>query len=214
MATPKQSTHESIYLRELKFDEKLQNSFIAKYLTNFRYVFLLIIIITVLGLFSYLNLPRRLNPQIKIPIVSVATMLQGASPSDVESLLTVPIEDSLSSVANVNTITSISQENVSIVTMQFNSGVNPDKAKDEVQSQIDSLTTLPKDVKTPKVQKFDFENQPVWQFLIVSSADNASLMAFSKDLKDKIKNLPSVKDVTLSGNETEEIQVLIKPAVQ
>lgn len=214
MTAPKQSTHESIYLRELTFDEKLKNSFIAKYLTNFRYVFLLIIIITVVGLFSYINLPRRLNPQIKIPIVSVSTVLQGASPADVESLLTAPIEDSLSSVANVNTITSISQENVSIVTMEFNSGVNPDKAKDEVQSQIDSLATLPRDVKTPKVQKFDFENQPVWQFLIASRSDNASLMAFSKDLKDKVKNLASVKDVTLSGDEIEEIQILIKPEVQ
>ncbi|MBI3342460.1 efflux RND transporter permease subunit, partial [Candidatus Curtissbacteria bacterium] len=211
---PRKSTHESLYLKRLKFDPKLSRSFFAKYLTNFRYVFLLILIIAVVGTFSYINLPRRLNPQIKIPIVSIATVLPGAGPSDVESLVTIPMEDALSGLPNVTTVTSTSQENVSIITIEFSSGVSPDKAKDDVQSQVDSVTTLPTDAKTPKVQKLDFENAPVWNFLVASNADNASLISFSESLKDKIKNIASVKDVTLSGNETQEIQILIKPETQ
>lgn len=214
MATPRASSHENLYFKKLKFDPKLLKTPFAKYLTNFRYVFLLILIIVTVGITSYLSLPRRLNPQIKIPIVIISTVLPGAGPQDVESLVTQPVEDSVSGLPNINTVTSISQENISIVTMEFNSGVNPDKAKDDVQSQVDSITTIPKDAKTPKVQKLDFENQPVLQFLVSTSSDTPSLMQFADNLKEKLKKLTTIKDVTLTGFETEEVQILLKPEAQ
>lgn len=214
MPQPRKSSHGSIYLSKLRFDPKLRNSLLAKYLTNFRYVFLLILIITIVGLFGYLNLPRRVNPEIKIPIVSVSTVLPGANPSDVESLITVPIEDSLTGLPDIDTITSISSENISIITMQFNSGVDPEKARDRVKAQVDTVTNLPTDAKDPNVLRFDFENQPVWQFIVTSKGDTASLTSFAEDLKEKVKKVPSIKEVTLTGNEKEEIQILIRPEVQ
>lgn len=211
---PKKSTHESSYLSRLKFDPKLEHTFIARYLTNFRYVFLLILIIAVVGTTSYLNLPRRLNPQIKIPIVLIATALPGAGPQDVESLVTVPVEDAIEGLPNINTITSVSQENVSIVSVEFRSGVDPDKAKDDIQSQVDSINNFPEDTQDSNVQKLDFENQPVWQFLITTSGNQASLMQFSQELKDKVKGISTIKDVRLTGQELEEIQILIKSDIE
>ncbi|MEK7581556.1 MAG: efflux RND transporter permease subunit [Patescibacteria group bacterium] len=202
------------YLDQLQFDPKLAQSVVAKYLTNFRYVLLLIIAITVAGVFSFLNLPRRLNPQVNIPIVSVTTPLLGASPEDVESLITIPIEDKIAGLEGVNTIASTSLDNFSAVSVQFQSGTSPDKAKDNVQSAVDTITNLPNQAKTPNVQKLDFENQPVWTFLITSNQDEASLMRFGENLKDRLERLSSVKQVNIAGSEEEEIQVFVKPSVQ
>ena len=102
---PRSRNHEASYLAQLKFDPKLEKSFIAKYITNFRYVFLLIVIIVIVGIGSYIALPRRLNPKINIPIVLVSAVLPGAGPQDVESLVTVPLEDSINGLPNIDTLT-------------------------------------------------------------------------------------------------------------
>src|SRR5581483_10905582 len=106
------------YLQNLKFDPKLAQSFKAKYLGNIRLVVLFVLFLLVLGVSSFIQLPRRLNPEIKIPIVSITTVLPGASPQDVEKLVTNPIEDAVNGVANRDTIDSVSGESVSQIVMQ------------------------------------------------------------------------------------------------
>ena len=75
---------------------------------NSRLFILLLFLVITLGINAFLTLPRDLNPQVKIPIVLVSTILPGAGPSDVESLVTVPIEDSINSLEKVKTVTSTS----------------------------------------------------------------------------------------------------------
>ena len=105
------------YLTGLKYDPKLEEHFIAKYLVNFRYVLLLIIAIIAAGVFSFLNLPRRLNPEVKIPIVSVTTALPGAGPEDIESLITIPIEDEIVGLEKVKTVSSSSSDSFSQISL-------------------------------------------------------------------------------------------------
>ena len=76
---PQQEEHAS-YLKRLKFDNKLFSTIQAKYLANPRLLILSLIIIFTAGIYSFINLPRRLNPQIDIPIVLVNTVLPGAAP--------------------------------------------------------------------------------------------------------------------------------------
>ncbi len=197
------------YLKRLKFDKQLQNTFIAKYLSNPRLLFLLIVTIISIGLSSYLSLPRRLNPEIKIPIIIVTTILPGASPQDIESLITENLEASLNRVENVKQITSSSRDNISIISVEFESGVDPDKAKQSVQSAIDSVD-LPTDAQTPIVQKIDFENQPVWSFAITGK-DLPSLKQFADILKKELENLSSVERITTGGLEEKEIVISILP---
>lgn len=196
------------YLATLKYDPKLEEHFISKYLLNFRFVLLLVITIIATGVFGFINLPRRLNPEVKIPIVSVTTLFPGAAPEDVESLVTIPIEDEIVSLEGVKTVTSSSSESFSLIAVEFESGRDPQKAKDAVQSAVETINDLPKETEDPKVQKLDFENQPVWTFLISTSKDDASLISFAKNLSEKIEKIPSVKNVQISGLEEEEIQVI------
>jgi multidrug efflux pump subunit AcrB len=199
------------YLETIQFDPQLWTSWVAKYVVNIRIVMLLVVTIFAIGLYGYFNLPRRLNPEIKIPIVTVVTILPGAGPADIESLVTKPIEDSLRSVKGIDTLSSVSRDNASIVTAQFVSSVAPDKAKADVQSQIDSLTSLPKDAKTPVVKAYDFEDRPVWTFAVSTDADIRSLMSFSEELQNRIEDSTKVDRVTVSGFETQEIAIYISP---
>ncbi|MFZ2025982.1 MAG: efflux RND transporter permease subunit [Microgenomates group bacterium] len=205
------SVEKKSYLERIQFDPGLWKSWIAKYVVNMRIVMLLVVSILAIGVFGYLNLPRRLNPEIKIPIVTIVTILPGASPQDVESLVTIPIENKLRSVKGIDTLSSTSRDNASIITMQFLSTVSPDKAKADVQSQVDSITDLPDDAKVPTVAAIDFEDQPVWTFVISTKKDIRSLMSFSKELQNRIEDNAKVDRVTTTGFETQEIDVSILP---
>lgn len=198
------------YLDELKFDPSLWNSLHAKWITNIRLVILLIILVISVGLISVFTLPRRLNPEVKIPIVTVSTVLPGAGPEDIESLITRPLEDSLLGMDKLDIITSTSRDNVSVIVLQFLSTVNRDKARDDVQALVDTVT-LPEDAQTAKVAAIDLENEPVWRFSISSKSDTASLMRFADRLKDTIEDLPHVKNVDIAGFETQEVTVTVSP---
>lgn len=199
------------YLSHLKFDKKLTDSLQAKYLGNPRLLVLLLVMIVSFGLFSYFNLPRRLFPEIKIPLVIVSTIFPGAGPSEVESLITDPLEDSLGSVENIKTFTSTSRDSASIIQIEFNSGTDADKAEANVKSAIDKVK-LPDDALDPNATKIDFEQFPVWSFSLISKEnDTASLIEFSKRLKDRLEEISTVDKVNISGLEEQEIQIIIKP---
>jgi len=201
---------EGSYLARLKFDPKLLDSFKAKFLTNIRLVVLFVIIIVVAGVSSFIALPRRLNPEVKLPIVSVSTVLPGASPKDVEDLVTNPVEDAVKGVKGLTELNSVSNESVSVIIAQFSSTTSPEKAEADMKSAVDSVNNLPEDAKTPTVKRFDFEDQPVWIFS-VKGKDPASLLRFSNFLKEKLEDDPIIDRVTISGLEQQEIQILVDP---
>lgn len=199
------------YLSHIKFDKRLENSLQAKYLRNPRLLILVLLAIIFLGSLSYMSLPRRLNPEIKIPLVIVSTVYPGASPSDVETLVTDPLEDAVNGVKGIKTFTSSSRDSVSIIQIEFNSGTDPDKATSDVKAVIDSVD-LPDDANDPTAMKIDFEQFPVWSFSITSKDnDSASLLTFSNELKKSLEEISFVDNVQVSGLEQEEIQILLKP---
>ncbi len=198
---------EQSYLTRLKFDPKLLLGPVASYLKNFRITILITLSIVFLGIISYLNLPKRLNPEVKIPIVTVVTVLPGAGPEDIESLITIPIENALQSLKGLDTLSSSSSDNVSVISVQFTSSTDRDKAKDDVQSAVDGVNTLPSDAQDPQVAAIDFENQPVWQFALSGNSDIASLQTFAKQLEDRLEDDPKIDHVSVAGLEEQEIVV-------
>lgn len=202
----------SKYLQKLKFNPKLLSSYFAKYLTNFRLVILVVLIIVALGGSAYLSLPRKLNPTINIPLVIVSTVLPGGSPADIESLVTVPIEDAVKSLDKVKKITSSSRDSVSLVQIEFQSGTDAEKAKRDVDSAVKAITDLPEDAMTPNVNKLDFENQPIWTFNLLSKKDDkGSLIRFARNLKKDLEDLSTIDKVQINGIDEQEIQVVLKP---
>lgn len=204
---------QSTYLKSLKFDPRWGKGFIGQYLANLRLVLLIVLFIVAFGGVSYLNLPRNLNPEIKIPLVIVSVVLPGAGSGEVESLISVPVEDAVRGLEGVKKVNSTSRESFSITSVEFVNGVDPEKARTDVQSAIDTIPDLPQDAQPPRVQKLDFENQPVWSFDLTSKGDGAGLFNLAKILKKDLEELDSVDRVAISGLEEQEIQLLLKPEV-
>ncbi len=199
------------YISQLKFDPRLDKMLVAKYYNNPRLVVMTILLLLLGGIFSLLSIPRVLNPNINIPIVIISTVYPGAGPQDVESLVTIPVENAVMGLANVKTVTSSSQDSSSVVEVQFNDGVDPDKAQTDVQSAVNNVSGLPSAVQKSSVQKVDFQNVPVWTFVVTTKTDDASLSRFAQILSNNIKNVSTVSKVSTSGLDTQGIQVVIKP---
>lgn len=198
------------YLDRLKFDPALLTSIQAKYLKNVRLMSLLVVTVILLGIVNFISIPRRLNPEIDIAIVTVSTVFPGASPEDVEALVTIPLEDELQSIENVDVLTSNSQDNVSVVVLQFLSSVSSDDARNKTQEAVDSVSNLPDEAQTPLVTAIDFEDQPVWTFALHSEKE-ASLMIFAQELVDRLENETTIDRVLTSGTDDQKIYVTVDP---
>lgn len=200
------------YLQNLKFKPEFGLSWSSWYITNIRLVMLLILIVVPLGIASYVSLPRRLNPEVKIPIVTVSTFLPGASPDEVEKLITEPVENAISEVDDIKTYSSTSQENVSFVTIEFESSIANEDAERNVQQAINKVSDLPDDATTPTVSLIDFENQPITEIALTQTADSYPLLLrYSLELKDLLEESDLISKAVVTGNEKEIIEVHLSP---
>jgi multidrug efflux pump subunit AcrB len=204
----------SAYLKKLKFDPKFKNTWVYNLLTNFRITILIVLAILTAGIFSLLNLPRRINPDVNIPIVFVSTVFPGAGPQTIEEQITKPLEDSIETIANIEEISSVSQDNVSNIVVEFKSNINTDQATADVQTAVSSVTGLPSDSQEPRVLALNFEDVPVITFVLTSNTEEASLMRFSNQLRTQLEDLAQIQRVTVAGFEKTELQILINPEIQ
>lgn len=200
----------SSYLKKLKFDPKLMGTFVSEYVLNVRLMFLLVISIIVWGIFGYINLPRRTNPEVEIPYIFVSTILPGANAEDVEQLVSVPIEDAVEGIDRISRLTSTSSNNSSFVVVEFETSVSPKEARDEVQSAVDTVS-LPSNALEPNVIDLDFENFPVWTFTITADADMATMIRFAEEMEHRLEDERVISQASITGMEIQEFQILIKP---
>jgi HAE1 family hydrophobic/amphiphilic exporter-1 len=175
---------------------------------------LIIVIFTVLigaGLFCYNQLSYELLPDISQPTLVITTNYPGAAPANVEQTVTRKIEDQLSSIDAIKTITSQSLEGVSIITAEFNTGSNIDLKQQEVQRKINNIMgDLPTDVKSPGISKVSPSDQPIMQLMAVSNLDNAAFYDIIKNqINPLLQQVQGVGEITLIGGQEREIQVNI-----
>jgi multidrug efflux pump subunit AcrB len=130
-------------------------------------VFVLLVIIVFMGLSAYSSLPRESSPDIKIPFMNIVTVYPGVSPGDVETLLTIPIENELKNLRDVEAITSVSAEGASIITIEFEPSVDLDFALQKVKEKVDSAAPdLPEDAEEPMVLEITTSEFPIMQINI------------------------------------------------
>jgi hydrophobic/amphiphilic exporter-1 (mainly G- bacteria), HAE1 family len=122
--------------------------------------------IAVLGMQAYFRLPAELNPRTDIPTLIVTTIYPGASPPEIESQLSQPLEDVVGTVGGVIDVFSSSQANVSILSIDFRSGTNLDVAMAEVRGRIEAIRDqLPAQARAPVVSKLDINALPILYFV-------------------------------------------------
>ncbi|MDD5775822.1 MAG: efflux RND transporter permease subunit, partial [Candidatus Omnitrophica bacterium] len=125
-------------------------------------IFLALIIIS---LYAMSRLGVDMMPTIETPAISVITSYSGASPEDVETKVTEPLENQLAITPGLDKITSTSSEGISVVTLQFKWGINIDEASNDVRDRIDqakpNLPDIPDEISTPFLWKFNTANMPI-----------------------------------------------------
>ncbi len=172
-------------------------------------VYVLTLMITLAGLFTYNNLPKENFPDIVIPQFYVQTINFGTSPADVENLITKQIEKELKSVNGVKKITSSSIENFSAVVVEFTSGIEVPVAKQRVKDAVDrARPNLPNDLdQEPQVQEIEFSEFPIMQVNVSGNYSLNRLKEYAETLEDAIEELPEIRRVDIVGALEREFQI-------
>ena len=175
---------------------------------------LLFVGVMVFGLFSLMNLAVDQYPEIEIPQISVITMYPGANAADIETNITRVLEDNLNTVSNLKKLTSKSQDNVSMITVEFEYGSDLNEGANEIRDVVSRVQSqLPDDIDYPTIFKFSTSMIPV--IMLAVTADE-SYPALKKILDDKFVNVLNRVDgvgaVTVMGAPEREVQVNVDPA--
>ena len=172
-------------------------------------IYVFTILITIAGLVAYNRTPKELFPDIVIPTVSISTIYPGASPQDIENLITKPIEKQLKSINGITKVSSNSISDVSLITAEFNTNLDPKVCKQRVSDAVDKAKKdLPNDLKNdPQVQEFDFSEIPVMNINIAGDFPLDRIKGFAEQLKDRIEALKEITRVDIIGGVEREIQI-------
>ncbi len=161
---------------------------------------MMMVALVVFGLLGYQSLPVNLLPSLDIPVVTVVTMLPGASPEVMESDVTDPIESAVNSIEGIEQLTSYSGQGISQVTVTFSLERNIDVAAQDVRDKVSgAVGQLPLDAEPPIVQKLDVNSQPMlWMSL--SGLDLRSLSDYADQVvKPGLQSVPGVGNVLVAG---------------
>jgi multidrug efflux pump len=178
-------------------------------------VYIIAILISGFGLYKFNTMPKEQFPDIVVPTISVVTVHFGNSPKDIENLVTRPIEKQIKSIsgAKVNKVNSISQQDYSLITVEFDTDVKTDIAKQKVKDAVDKARTdLPNDLtQEPDVQEFAFSEVPIMYLNISGNYDAIKLKKFADDIQDRVEELKEITRADIVGAPEREIQVNVDP---
>jgi HAE1 family hydrophobic/amphiphilic exporter-1 len=174
-------------------------------------VSMVVAVLVIFGFISYNQLGLDMLPEIESPYISVVTLYSGVASEDIEESITRPLEQWVSTVSRVKEIKSISQEGMSIIMVEFESGTNLDFAAQDIREKIGLFENfLPEGAKKPLVLKFDFEDMPIMMYGITCDKDRD--LKRLKDLLDKevaarLERLDGVASAILFSPEEAEILI-------
>ena len=168
----------------------------------------LLFFIIILGFLSYRTIPRESFPEVEIPTIAVNTIYPGVSPADIESLLTRPLEEELSTISDIKDLTSTSVEGYSSIIAEFETSVNLDEALQKIREKVDlAKTELPAEAEDPSIFEFSFSEMPIMQVNLAGQYDLVRLKEVGQALQDRIEQIPSVLRVEVRGGLEREVKV-------
>ncbi|MEP6818257.1 MAG: efflux RND transporter permease subunit [bacterium] len=174
---------------------------------------MLILSLTVVGLFSYKSLGVDLFPKIDLPTITVTVVNPGASPQEIETEITDKVEGAVNTVSGIDELRSTSVEGVSQVFITFLLEKSPDVAAQEVRNKVDLIANdLPVTAEQPIVQKLDTDAAPVVRIAVSAPRSPREVTDVAdKKIKQQIESINGVGQVTIIGGRTREIQVWVDP---
>lgn len=176
-------------------------------------VIVLTVIIILTGIYSYAVLPRENSPDITIPHVFVRTDYRGVSSEDIETSITIKIENKLKGLDRVKNIKSVSSEGASQIDIEFIPGTDIDKVLPKVKDKVDEAQAdLPSDLENdPSVYEVNFSEMPIVTYALSGTCGPRCLKKIADDLQDDIEAVPGVLEADVTGGREREIRVEVDP---
>ena len=175
-------------------------------------VFVLMLIIFIVGVYSYVVLPREAAPDIQIPYIVVTTAYKGVAPSDIESSITKEIEKKIRSISDVDEIISTSAEGISTITAKFLPSTDLDTALQKVRDKVDAAKgEMPNDIDEPTVSEINISEFPIMLLNIHGPCGLLKLKDIADDLKDDLEKIDGVLEARISGGLTRQIRIEVDP---
>lgn len=170
--------------------------------------FLAVLSLLFFGFIAFTTMKMELLPDMNFPYMIVSTVYPGASPEDIDELVSKPIEEEVSLLSDVEEVQSRSLENVSMVIVRYRYGTNMDRAYDKLKKKLDVLKgNLPDDAEDPDYIEFDI-NAQAGMVLAISDKTKANLYNYVKNnIEPEMEKLSSVASVSLSGGQAEYVRV-------
>ncbi len=174
---------------------------------------LIFIAVAIFGVFSLTRLSTNLFPDMGENTILVVTSYSGASAADIETNVSKPLENALNGVSNLKHLSSTSKENISVISLEFEYGIDITEATNDVRDKLDMVAQmLPDAVSTPTIFKFSMEDMPI---MLLSATADESLNGLDKILDDKVATplarVNGVGTISVSGAPKREIQVFVDP---
>jgi multidrug efflux pump len=171
-------------------------------------IIVLTFLLIIAGTFTYLTIPKESNPSIEVPLFIITTLYPGIGPSDMESLVTQPLERELQGINGVKEIRSTTQESFSSVVVEFELDVPMNEASQRVRERVDlAKPNLPVDAEDPLIIEFDLDDFPIMVINLAADYPLSRLTKVSERLQDMLETVSGVREVELIGGIEREVQV-------
>lgn len=193
---------------KLTFFGKWSKTFVERY----RIVYLIVMMMVLLGVNSYMNMSREIQPEIILPYGYVFTQYPGAAPEEVERLVTEKIENRISDITDIKTISSNSSSGMSQIYIEYEQGVDVKEKNREVSERVNSIIAeLPEEADTPVIENFETNNSPIVIINITGNYDFVALKNYGEKIVDRLEQEQSVKEAKLVGGLEREVTVYVDP---
>ncbi len=171
--------------------------------------FMMMAALLVFGLIGYTRLGVDQYPKVDFPVVTVTTVLEGASPEVIEENITDVIEEEVATIEGVRRLTSISSHGASVVTVEFNMDRDIDLAAQDVRDRVNRiLRELPDDAEVPVVDKLDIQSQPIMWIAVSGRRPIQDVTGYADDvLKPRLETVKGVGSIILGGKRERAIRV-------
>ena len=176
------------------------------------FVFIMILVIGLAGFNAYKSIPREAAPDIQIPLLIVTVPFPGASPEDVESLISNKAEQELQTIKNLKKIKSTSSESVAVLTLEFTSDFDISDARTKVREKMDQIKPdFPSDAEDYQITEINLSEQPLMILNIAGDIGLLGLTDLADEVKEEIEGIPGILEVRRAGGLEKEIRVYVNP---
>jgi multidrug efflux pump len=166
----------------------------------------------VAGTFAYRAMPKEGEPEVSAPTAIIVTLFPGASPSEIESLVTTPLEEELSDLKDVKEMRSNSAQDASIIVIDFEAEADLERSLQKVREKVtDARKELPDEAEDPEVNEVSFSDIPIMIASVVGDIDPVRLRKLTEDVADELETMPEVLAAEVAGGLLREIQIYVDP---